>query len=370
MKDGLLLMLVLFIMVPTVAITTVIPLLTRRIESFGVTIPEAEQKHARIAALRGQYLWLNGGLGLAITLSLLWLTQGSADERIWGFLFTGHIFGYLLVSFGIYLRNHYAVKRLKAQEGWMTDTVQRTVVSVKFRNEKLTYSSFWFIPHLLLIVGTILIGVLGYDRFPDVLPMQYGFDGEITRSVAKSYASVLWPAMVQSFLLLMFLFVNYIIGRSKQIVEASDPEGSLKRNVKFRRYWSGYMIIFGFLIMAMMDTFLLGLLFEWSTTVMTFIIMGTVGVILIGSIALSVKTGQGGSRIRLENGGTAGTSVQTGDQDQHWKLGQIYFNRNDPALFVEKRFGIGWTMNFGRPIVWLIAILILVTSITMTYFVD
>ena len=39
-------------------------------------------------------------------------------------------------------------------------------------------------------------------------------------------------------------------------------------------------------------------------------------------------------------------------QDECWKLGLIYFNRNDPALWVEKRFGIGWTVNMANPKSW------------------
>jgi uncharacterized membrane protein len=35
--------------------------------------------------------------------------------------------------------------------------------------------------------------------------------------------------------------------------------------------------------------------------------------------------------------------------DAHWRLQGLYFNRQDPALFVSLRSGIGWTLNFGRP---------------------
>ena len=34
--------------------------------------------------------------------------------------------------------------------------------------------------------------------------------------------------------------------------------------------------------------------------------------------------------------------------DQRWKLGLIYFNPDDPALMVERRFGIGWTLNLAN----------------------
>jgi uncharacterized membrane protein len=33
----------------------------------------------------------------------------------------------------------------------------------------------------------------------------------------------------------------------------------------------------------------------------------------------------------------------------HWRLGQLYCNGEDPALFVPTRDGRKWTLNFGRP---------------------
>ena len=33
----------------------------------------------------------------------------------------------------------------------------------------------------------------------------------------------------------------------------------------------------------------------------------------------------------------------------HWRLRGLYVNRQDPALFVPRRNGPGWTLNFGRP---------------------
>ena len=37
------------------------------------------------------------------------------------------------------------------------------------------------------------------------------------------------------------------------------------------------------------------------------------------------------------------------DDDRYWYGGFFYNNPDDPALFVPKRFGFGWTMNFGHP---------------------
>jgi uncharacterized membrane protein len=46
--------------------------------------------------------------------------------------------------------------------------------------------------------------------------------------------------------------------------------------------------------------------------------------------------------------------------DEHWRWGVFYVNPDDPRLMVEKRLGLGWTLNFGRPGSWgLLALLLL-----------
>lgn len=37
------------------------------------------------------------------------------------------------------------------------------------------------------------------------------------------------------------------------------------------------------------------------------------------------------------------------DDDRFWRGGLVYVNRDDPALMVPRRFGLGWTLNFGNP---------------------
>jgi uncharacterized membrane protein len=37
------------------------------------------------------------------------------------------------------------------------------------------------------------------------------------------------------------------------------------------------------------------------------------------------------------------------DDDQYWFGVFFYNNPGDPAMFVPKRYGFGWTVNFGNP---------------------
>jgi uncharacterized membrane protein len=80
-------------------------------------------------------------------------------------------------------------------------------------------------------------------------------------------------------------------------------------------------------------------------------------------IVVLARQGQGGSR-RAQGAGEAAEGARpVGDRtaDRYWKVGWFYVNHDDPALFIEKRFGIGYTLNFGRPGSWVIvAALVLV----------
>ena len=54
--------------------------------------------------------------------------------------------------------------------------------------------------------------------------------------------------------------------------------------------------------------------------------------------------------------------------DEGWK-GAFYSNPNNSALFVPKRFGIGYTLNFGNPWSWLIiALLMLLVAVPVFIF--
>jgi uncharacterized membrane protein len=87
-------------------------------------------------------------------------------------------------------------------------------------------------------------------------------------------------------------------------------------------------------------------------------------IMIVGSLEL-VRRGQGGMRLA-----PAGSEQVVSDRtpDQCWKWGIFYYNPDDPALMVEKRFGIGWTLNFahrGALIFLGLTLVVLVVSLGM-----
>jgi uncharacterized membrane protein len=66
------------------------------------------------------------------------------------------------------------------------------------------------------------------------------------------------------------------------------------------------------------------------------------------------QPGQGGSRLSGESHGHSPAAGVDRDDDRFWKAGLIYVNRDDPAIMVGNRFGVGWTFNFANPTAWLV----------------
>ena len=69
------------------------------------------------------------------------------------------------------------------------------------------------------------------------------------------------------------------------------------------------------------------------------------------------RVGQGGHRAVAP----AARREVRGDAtpDHAWKFGMYYVNPNDPAMWVENRFGLGYTLNFGNWRAWLLIIVMM-----------
>jgi len=77
---------------------------------------------------------------------------------------------------------------------------------------------------------------------------------------------------------------------------------------------------------------------------------------ILGFAISLIRAGQGGDKE------AAVSHAPTGDRtpDSCWKWGVFYYNPADPAVFIEKRFGVGYTVNFGNGWSWTVLGLILI----------
>jgi len=355
---------------PLGVIITCMPYLTRRTESFGVSIEEKYFDDPEISAMRRTYATVTGAVSLLVVIASL-IAAARLDEEQLGWLLPAAVGVMLAVHLALYLRFHFRMRAMKKQRGLVSAGMQQTVVDTEFYREKRAYSMAWFIPHLLVAAATAWICIAYYDDFPDRIVMQYGMDGTPTNVVDKSPGIVLFPVWIQLLMIAIFTVVNYSISASKQQIDAANPRNSLRRNLIFRRKWSAFTLVTGFLLIVLFGSIPLQQLLGFDFNVQLAFILSIVIITLLWAVRLGFVTGQGGSRIRLpEEAPPAADGKVNRDDDKYWILGQFYFNPDDPALFLEKRFGIGWTLNFARPLAWIIFLAPILVVVLLVYLAE
>ncbi|EAD5565979.1 DUF1648 domain-containing protein [Listeria monocytogenes] len=357
-----------FVSIAIISLQAITPFVIRKSECFGVNVGERANRNAELTRLKKQYvgqvvLWTSFVAIIGIA-----LIQGfHSSENMQAGIFIASMFGQLIVSFIIYYRFHHTTlqwKRDKIEAGEIS-TNSIIMVDTSFHRRKMVISYTWFVVPLLIFIITLAITVVFYPVAPADFPIHFDMSGAVTDTVAKSPRVVLLLPMMQLGMIALFIFINFVIARSKQSVENENPTDSLKRGLLFRQISSKTMLIMctimviDFLIMQVV--MLLALPVEWI--MITMII--SVVLILFGTVLLAVKVGQGGSRLKFADQ-PDGVNKPIRDDDSFWKAGVIYFNRNDPALFVEKRFGIGWTINTARPVAWLSFVIIIAVIILIS----
>lgn len=351
--------------IPTGILLAYMPYFTRKTENFGVSIPSSMYDRKDFNSMRKKYAQRMLTI-LLITVIVTFSSIKFLSVNMMFVFFTITLLLYLLASFLMYLPFHKKMKEIKQTENWYADRKATILIDMKFRDEKLSIAYGWFIIPFLVIVLTTIIPIMMFDSIPEQIPIHNDFAGNISFE-AKSIEVMLIMPGLQVLMLLLFMAMNFMIKHAKQQVDAENPERSKLQNTLYRRRWSIYTFYLALLTILLLAYMQFGFIYQSILNYDLVVIIGFTAVTLLGTIGLAINTGQGGSRIKVES--TTDDSVITRDDDKYWKLGQFYVNKNDPAIFVEKRFGIGWTNNWAHPVSWIIIIVILAVAIVPFFFI-
>lgn len=233
-------------------------------------------------------------------------------------------------------------------------------------------SPWLFIIPLIIIIINIVLGYVYYNSLPNRVATHWDFSGNITGFQAKSMILIWEMPLAQIVITVVFFLIYKAIGRPKNNTSYSNSKFDLQRNNIFTRTWSIYMIVFCSLInlVLTMGTIQILNVFNISEKFSSIVIGIFLLITLLSVILLSVKLGQGGSNIKFE-AETKGNKISKTHRDdrKYWKFGNIiYYNPDDPSLFVEKKFGIGWAINAGKPAgmaiyIGLIILIVIITTL-------
>lgn len=339
------------IVLSILAIGLITPNITRKEIFFGIRIPEEQMDNLELRNLKGEYnrnYLLTCGIYTVLLFALILNFNNPMVTAL----------GILILPFMSFI-NYYVINRkvsiVKKQNNWLEGQKQMVVVDTGFRSnrsKRIVVSPWWFLIPIIIVVVNGIIAYSLHDTLPDRIPTHWNFRGEADAWSNKSFSSVLQLPIMQFFITGVMYFSFKMIERSKQQISPRNAKVSSEQNRLFRLRWSAYIIVLS-VVISLMFTFINFItlnIIKVSGIGMTAVMMTFIIPILIGSIFMSLWTGQGGSRIKISQDKEINENASGREDDRHWKLGVFYFNPSDPALFIEKRFGVGWTINFGRPI--------------------
>ncbi|QUL52684.1 DUF1648 domain-containing protein [Paenibacillus tritici] len=350
------------VFVPSIVLMVSMPYLTRETISFGITVSAAQFHSEPLHQMRKSYARVSAALHtILFIVCILCLIYSDEHSKQQSWIIVTYSLAMLIFSLVINISYNFKMKSLLpilpiAPEG----TIMAVDTGVQKRNIGL--SSIWFLIHALVIVVSIVTVLRHYNLIPDQIPIHFNSSWDVDRYAAKSFSFVFMPVIIQVLLTLLFLFENWSIRRVKQQVQPADPNRSIRQDITYRRAWSYFMITASFLLVILFSVVQLNMISLLNINFAIPVILIIIAFIILYAFALTFWAGQVESR--LERSADSANARPVHDEDQ-WKLGMIYFNHKDPNLIVKKRFGVGWGLNFGHPVVWLICVGIIVLLVVV-----
>ncbi|MCI4397231.1 MAG: hypothetical protein JHC34_00155 [Acidobacteria bacterium] len=221
---------------------------------------------------------------------------------------------------------------------------------------------FQSLPMLALIAVTSWT-ILHWGNLPSRLPLRYDFHGNPTVWTTLSPVHVFGPPVFLLLLCIAIFLIAYGIIRSPLRTAVSGPESERER--RYRRRMVGALLATEYFIAMIGSAILLSPLLTPSQVSWLAVVVAVLSILFAPALILAlVVTARHRARGETEVVIETVTPVQapSGDRtpDECWLGGILYFNRDDPALFLPKRFGVGYTLNFGNRWSWVILALIAV----------
>ncbi|RAQ95696.1 DUF1648 domain-containing protein [Thermogemmatispora tikiterensis] len=330
---------------------------------FGVRVPPTHVHEAVIAQSRRRYhlvLLLTGLAGLLVLLLVAFFLP--LWGQIWAML--GVLLGTVVIAAISYALLNLRLRRIKEQEGWYAGLRQAVAVEVGVSEQRGWPSPFWLGLDLLLLVALWVVTVVRYPVLPERIPLHFGPDGQVNRWGGKQELLLFSLLALALNILLLGLALALPLG-SRQL-DPADPEQA--RRDRQRRQQALRNLLASVLGIVNLCFLLILLL-------LTQIVPPTnLNVMLMVVLLLILLLGLGGLmvfyliRARPSQAYALRTNYVARDDDRYWKGGLVYINRDDPALFVERRLGMGWTLNLGHPLgiaLMLVILLVVVAALLL-----
>ena len=334
-----------------------IPFLLKKTVVFGVTIPEENATDAVLSNYKKTYsaiILLSGLISLLYFITLR-STDYLDEEAV---VFRGMLIQFLLlfISMVLYLFFHNKTTTRKRDNKWGADLKRLRIADLSSRAADEMLPSLFFVLPIFITIGLLFYTGIQYSIMPDLIPTHWGPNGTADAFSEKNPFSVVALLLILLTMQIMMLAIHIFTKKSGIKLNAAKRNSSRIQQLAFRKYTSWLLLFISIQLTILLGFFQLTTIHSEfvSPIIMTTVPLASFGIILLVTVLYAFKVGQGGARVNVEVIDQQAPGITDTDEDNYWKAGVFYVNRKDPSIFVEKRFGVGWTLNFGNPIGYLV----------------
>ena len=225
-------------------------------------------------------------------------------------------------------------------------------------------SPFWQAANLCLVVGCFAAFVSMVDRLPPEIPVKFRWDGTAVRWTAPGELWMCGYLMLFHTVLMGGVFAG--IANERVALSPSSPEAHLALHRTHRlllaRLIETALVGANALVGALWIGLSLHGLSESPTSTASIMLLAGIGgaVVVIGPLAYFVpRLMRVQDQLRVVGG-----SHVLGTRADGWVFfGFFYFAPDDPAVVVPKKHGIGQTLNFARPVAWVVLLVLFATPL-------
>ncbi|WP_290459568.1 DUF1648 domain-containing protein [Romboutsia ilealis] len=252
---------------------------------------------------------------------------------------------FCLYNFFVYINIHNKVKELKSKLSFNISDLDleknNVMLDTEFIQEKNIIVKRYSLLHLIPLIVVTIVGVYvlaSYNSIPDVIPTHWGPSGNADAFADKSFIKILAIVgmMIGLGVVIYISSISSLKTRAKLSINSID--NSKKAHLHYLNMFGftflvlniGCEVLFIDILIATMNASSVNPLILWPTTIIIILTANYQTYLYYKSPNKSKSA-----------------SYSIDDDDSLWIFGCIYNNSNDPSIFVNKRFGAGWTVNIG-----------------------
>jgi len=340
------------------------PRIVRKGLLFGVYVGEGpfEGPEAR-RIKRSWYVWMISAIVLSIAAGLACLLLVAPPIAP-----VATILLQLMTFVVLYLRAYYQARRL-APPGPPPPAAAPITLT---RPTSLAFPAAAIAVSALLGLLSMGYAWVHYDSLPGRIPAHFGPSGAPDAWRSKSLAGVMTLPLLTFVVGVGLGGFACLTARAKRAIRLSDQGSSLEAQHRFRGAVTRLLSVITVLTSSLLafiavSAVQVGMGWRPGISWWVWLLSGLLVVSAVGgTLYLALRLGQGGARLEKANSHSPLTDGLA--DNRNWVLGIFYVNREDPSILVERRFGFGYTINFGnwKAVLLLLVFLAFVLGISIT----